>query len=321
MGSERYARLGIGRSQEGALDYPTKYTVIGVDTDAAVLIKRYAGTKNAQYAADIIGAVVQKYRTAKPPPRYFVNSLTGGVNEPVVLCDLGPDAKGKSWAVVVDGRQRVLGLRIVNEENVAARPALPRLMLAGVFRAFAHKGAGLAAAMVKAVSNVHVAMTPSQRADDAVDLNGRGVGLADIATAVGARDVAEVNLLLVLADCHEDVKVAVDTGKIGLAAVADLSKHKPEEQARRVARKDAGPGRAGKDAAAPPRVKALARPVAEAMAEQLTKTRDFAGNGADVAALVRYVLGDREQANGRPWLVTLGNEAAEAVRAAKGGAA
>jgi hypothetical protein len=313
MGSEAFTRLGLGRSKEGALDYPDKYTVIGVDIDAAALIKRYVGTKGAQYAADVIGAVVQKHRTAGPPPPRFVRSLIGGVNEPVILCDLGADAKGKSWAVVVDGRQRVLGLRLVNESNDAAKPKLPRLKLAGVFRAFAHSGAGLAASLVKCVSNVHVSRTHSQRADDAVDLDGRGVGYDDIATAVDARDVAEVAILLSLAGCAPEVQAAVDAGQVALADVAELAKHDHAEQARRVARKTAGPSRAAKTDAAPARnyrlrpaqVAALVTNLGQARhtyddaeALEIVERGERLFTASQVARLVRRVAGEQAAIDG-----------------------
>lgn len=304
MGSEAYARLGLGRSKEGALDYPDKYTVVGVDIDADKLIARYKGSRGEKYAADVVRAVVQKYRTAGDPPEYFVRSLTGGVNEPIILTDLGPDAKGKSWAVVVDGRQRALGLRIVNERNVALRPALPRLQLSAVFRAFRREGAGLAAALVKVTSNVRVARTFTQRAEDAMDLYARGVSPDDIAPLVEAKDATEVALLVWLHECAVEVKDAVDGGKLALAEVAALAKHSHEEQARRVARATAAPkgenGKAAKgkrNAAAPPRPKSKPRAHVLSLADRLDsndehRLRGRMFTGSEVAALLRYVANE-----------------------------
>lgn len=317
MGSEQFERLGIGRSKEGALEYPDKYTVIGVDIDADALIARYKGSKGESYAGEIIRAVVQKYRTAKAPPGYFVNSLRGGVNEPIILTDLGPDKRGKSWAVVVDGRQRCVGLRTVNEENASAKPALPRFKCPAVFRAFSHKGAGLAAAMVKAVSNVHVAMTPSQKADDVLDLDWRGVGHEDIAHAIGARDTDEVASLLALAACCDAVKVAVDEGRYPLADVARCKLHTlPEaEQVARIARATAAPkgatdkaARKARDAAAPARAKTRpARVLASVEGELIRVTADApddahpespAARLRDAAAVIAWAKGGAPP----PWL-------------------
>jgi hypothetical protein len=301
MGSEAYARLGLGRSKEGALDYPDKYTVVGVDVDADKLIARYKGSRGEKYAAEVVRAVVQKYRTAGDPPDYFVRSLTGGVNEPIILTDLGPDAKGKSWAVVVDGRQRALGLRIVNDRNAASKPPLPRLQLAAVFRAFKRDGAGLAAALVKVTSNVRVARTFTQRADDVLDLDGRGVAHADIAPLVEASDAAEVALLVALAGCDVAVKDAVDAGRLGLAEVGALAKLSHEEQARRVTRATAAPkgangkaAREARDKAAPPRAKSLPRPKALAIADAFRAAPRVGVRFTedDIEAVVRHLLGE-----------------------------
>jgi hypothetical protein len=296
MGSEAFDRLGIGRSKEGALDYPDKFTVIGVDIEADTLIKRYKGTRGERYAADVIRAVVQKYRTAGDPPDYFVRTLTGGVNEPILICDLGADVKGKSWAVVIDGRQRCMGLRIVNDRNKAAAPPLPALKVAACFRAFKHDGAGLAAALVKVTSNVRVARTFSQRADDALDLDGRGVGHEDIGPLVEAKDAAEVALLLALASCVDEVKAEVDAGRIPLAQCASLSKCKPEEQVRRVKRTSAASdGRrtreseAARNAAAPKRAKTRRANVLLATAKEAQSTADEPGDDAADIAMAKGI--------------------------------
>lgn len=249
MGSEQFDRYpGLKRRSEGAAGDPNMFTVIGVDVDAEKLKTKYKGSKQEGYAAAVIDAVVQIYRTAKPPPAPFVDTCRGGIHEPIIVCDIGADAKGKSWMVVVDGRQRCLSARIINAEKSGVT-----LDIAAVFRPFRRGTAGLDATLVKVASNCRVARSYSQRAEDAADLTARNV--AGIAALVEARDDAEVALLLHLHQCSDAVKEAVDAGKVPLADAAVLRKLTEEEQARRVARKTATGGRVAQNAAALPRAK------------------------------------------------------------------
>jgi hypothetical protein len=132
-------------------------------------------------------------------------------------------------------------------------------------------------------------------------------------------------MLIALAECAAEVRDAVDAGSLALKDAAAMAKHAPEEQARRAARKTAGPSKVKRDCAAPPRPKALARPVAMAMVGAVesgtgSAARRVSYSGHDVARLIRYVLGDREQVNGCEWLLDLATEAETTAKAQKGGA-
>lgn len=322
MGSEQFQRYpGLKRRAEGAGGDPYLFTVIGVDIAPAALITKYKGSKQAGYASDVIGAVVQKYRTAKPPPASFVDLCRGGIHEPIIVCDLGADAKGKSWMVVVDGRQRNLSARAINDERSGVS-----VEVTAVFRPFKRESAGIDAMVVKVVANARVPRTYSQRAEDAGDLRARNIAISP--PMVDARDDAEVELLVLLNGCAEGVKTAVDAGSFLLADVAALAKCDHEEQERRVTRKTAGKGKAAKDGAAPARAKTRPAPVlasVEAMARRMTSDMpadaDPGSPGArirDAADIARWAQG------GEPpswWVKVVMASEAERMAVRKKGAA
>lgn len=298
MGSEQFKRLELDRGREPANDYPDRYTIVGLDVSEKALLAAYKG--NA-HSTELIRACVDKTRIVKPP-QWFIDSCRGGVNEPITIIDLGADNDGKSWAIVNNGRQRVMSLRIINDENSERKPPLPRMKLLAQFKAFARANAGLNATIVKAVSNVHVAMTPSQRGDHALDLESRGVALEDIGPLVGARDVDEVKMLLALAKLDPAAQRAVDDGTVPIALATKLEAYSPEEQKRRIVRKTAGgkgnaaPTKAQQDAAAPPRAKGRPAKLGLAMAESLP---DASG---PVLALLRWFGGDNAALDDQPKL-------------------
>lgn len=300
MGSEQFDRYpGLKRRSEGAQGAPESYTVIGVDITPEKLVAKYKGSRQE---GDVIAAVVQKYRTAKPPPDSFVRTLRRGIHEPIIICDLGADAKGKSWAVVVEGRQRVVGARIINAEVDAGGGGL-RLDVPAVFRPFARKTAGLDAVMVKITSNARVAMTPSMRAEDALDLDARSVSHEEIVGAGLASTAEEVPLLLALAACCDEVKASVDAGVTPLADCRTLSALPTDEQARRILRKTA-PSRKAADAAAPPRPRARAASLARGVADALSTTKNgrpdgpIEGVSSDAAALAAWFAGQEDALDG-----------------------
>lgn len=331
MGSEQRTRNGLDGAPDGAQGYPEQFVILNVDVDPDALKARYAGTKRHEYICNIIDGAVQLQRTKRPPSAAFTRTIRRAKQIPALdVCDLGRDGTKEGWeevdgkrkraglnhVLVIDGRQRNMATRVNNALDI--ENGKPPRKLRCEYVTFPASGTRDAVVLFKVGANVREIRTASSRAEDAADMKRGGVSDEDIAPYVEAKDAAEVGLLLLLDGCSDGVKAAVDEGRRALADVKSLAAFGHDEQERRVARKEAGPGRAGKDAAASPRPKALARPVVEAMAEKLIRLPDFDGTRANVSALLRYVLGDREQANGRPWLVALGNEAAEAVRTAKG---
>lgn len=290
-------RLGLERGKEMTCDYPDRFTVVGVDISEKALLALYKGNDRA---CEIIRAAVDKTRTANAPPQWFINSLRGGVHEPILLVDLGPDKDGKSWAVVDNGRQRVLGLRIVNDENAANN--IPRLKMDAKFKTIGKKDAGLTAALVKATSNVSVAMTPSQRADHAASLESMGVGVTDIMAAIGARDEQEVKMLLALAKLDPSAQQAVDDGTVPIALATTLEAFPPAEQKRRIERKTSGgkgnaaPTKAQQDAAAPPRAKGRPAALASGMLDAYPEA------SGPIKAILGFFSGDNAALDSYPSL-------------------
>lgn len=312
MGSAQNKRNGLDRVGDGAEGYPDQYIVIGVDITAEALKARFKGTKRETYVCAIIDAAWQAQRTKKPPTRAFVELLRGGVEVPIIVSDLGRDGTldaweevdgkrkrcGKNWVVVIEGRQRVLGRRILDAENKPK--GIAKLKITCVYRVFGNKATALEATIVRCVTAGRVARTPSARAEDAAALRRSGMGLEDIAPLAEARDATEVEHLLCLDKCETEVKDAVDEGKILLAECKILATKSPEEQVRLVLRKTAvepGTGRTkdaqkARNAAAAPAQKARPRKYGEALAITAETTTAVTYTGADVAMLVRYLLGD-----------------------------
>lgn len=306
MGSEQKSRTGIDRVGEGGQAPPEAYTIVGVDISAEDLKGRYKGTRREAFVCSIIDAAVQRQRTKGPPPAGFVNTLRGGVNTPILVCDLNrdgtKDAKdeegkkcGRNWVIVIEGRQRTMGLRQINAENTGA----PKLGLRCIYQSFPSEGAGLAAALVKIASGARVARTFSQRAEDATDLDNRSVAHADIAPLVEARDEEEVKMLLCLAKCIPEVQESVDAGVTPLALCKVLCAQSETEQARRVARKTSGgagnaaPTRGQQDAAAPPRPKARPAVIAAGVARELTAlAKDSPEISPEILAIVDWFSGN-----------------------------
>lgn len=272
MGSELFTTLkeqgrpikrGGGESAEA---FPEEFTVVGVDISAEALCALYPdkGKMHARARAIVLG-VRDKTRTAKAPTPAFVSTLRRGVRQTISLANLGPDTNGRIWIVVVIGRKRTLGLRIWNEANPEKRHEIKGMLEPLVHNSKAGIDAELEALEANAESNVFEAMEESSKADHALMLSAKGRAPEDIVITIGARNVEHVGLLLLLAECCDEVKEAVDAGRIGIAEVADLAKHKHDVQRQRILRRLAGPNRANKDAASPPRPKARSAKTLEAM--------------------------------------------------------
>lgn len=264
MGSDLFTALREQGSNirrgggEIAVGPPEDFIIIGRDFTAEKLSALYPDESAAhERARRIIAGIRDRTRTANDPPASFIASLRNGQEEPGKVANLGPDKRGKVRIVVVVGRQRNMGLRVWNRDNPARRWDFSGLVAPLKHNSKAGIDAELDAILSNAASNVFVAMPESGRADHAAMLAAKEMAHADIATAIGARDADHVRMLLDLAECCEAVHESVDSGRVPLSACADLKKHSHEEQARRVARRQAGPSRAAKNGAAQARAKSL----------------------------------------------------------------
>lgn len=308
MGSEGFVALealGVRRRSAGEESEgpPESYTIVGLDVSAERLLESYpdATSKGDRTghprARAIIAGVRDQTRVAEPPPEWFVESVGHKQEEPIVVANLGPDRGGKTWLVVVRGRQRTMALR---EWNSRQKPENRRNLFARIegLRHTAAINAELGALLSNVASNTHVAMRLSQKADHALMMRERGVPNASVAVHLGIADAAQVAHLLTLADCAAEVKEAVDAGRLALAEVSGYVKLDHDEQRRRVLRATAaGKGANGKgdrearDAAAPARQKATARSVVERAVATVGATPERAYNHREVVALLNWAIG------------------------------
>lgn len=262
MGSEQRTRNGLSGTADGAQGYPEQFIILNVDIDPEALKARYAGTKRHEYICNIIDGAVQLQRTKRPPTPAFTRGLRRAKQiPPLAVCDLGRDGTKDGWetvegkkrkaglnhVLVIDGRQRDMATRENNrlDEQDHGKPAR---QLRCEYVTFPSTGTREAVVLFKVGANVREIRTFASRAEDAADMKRSGYSDEDIAPYVEAKDAAEVGLLLLLDGCEDEVKAAVDEGRLALADVADLSKRKPEEQARRVTLKTA-PTKAARNAA------------------------------------------------------------------------
>lgn len=326
MGSEVFVTLksqGRKLSRGGAetiVGPPEEFTVIGADITAEKLSALYPDESKAHARARaIIRGVVDRTRTKGPPPDWYVATFVGGVEEPPSAANLGPDKKGRIWFPIVKGRQRTMGLREWNRKNPKEAHDLTCFLAPLKHNDAAGIDAELDALESNTVSNAFVAMPDSGKADHAARLKAKGRSVAEIVGRVGARDAAHVAQLLALAECCEKVQNEVDAGHVLLADALVLCKLTPVEQVRRVARKQAGNGKAAKDASAPPRAKTKPAPVLASWEATVRKSIDDASE--DAAILRAYAEGLASAQGKAPpaWAMKF-HEAADGERlAAKGG--
>lgn len=136
------------------------------------------------------------------------------------------------------------------------------------------------------------------------------------------------NALALCLSLPADIRAKVNSGEMPPDVAARVAKKEGSNGVAKIAaaakdtngKVDPGKARAAaKDVAKRP--KAVSRPVVLAMADVIVKRgRDTFGGPENIAALIRYLSGDREQVNGRPWLLKLVNEAEAAAKATSAGA-
>lgn len=229
MSSDTLKKLGAVGRVDAPQMRPGDLTVIGHDISAAAL--KHAFGDN-QVAHDMIDALIDK-RAERPVPPEFVKTLVGGVIEPVVIVNIGTDLNGRTWVCLNNGRQRTMGLRIVNAERVAK--GLPEYTLTAVVRKFAPNATGaMMARQIKALANCRVQSTPMERAWLAQEFLDAGVPLSEIPMYVEVTTEQAVRNLLALLNCSPAVQAAVDlgvdAGGVTMTIAAKLSKLTHEEQ-------------------------------------------------------------------------------------------
>jgi hypothetical protein len=280
MSSEHIKQMGLIRAGDATKGRPDQFTVIGADISAAELIERFDGNPWAQ---EVIKALKDRRAERGDPPAFFWMSLRDqGAHTAIRFVNLGNDAKGVPWLVVVDGRNRVLGLRKVNIERQALgqEAFLLKVEILNLPRGKDGIRAHLAALETKTVANISVAMRPSDNADRALDFERMGMSHLDIARKIGIRDEVaadEVPALIALAQCVDEVRAAVDAGTLPLAKCIRLAKRTEDQQRAAVAPKERKPRE---------QRRTLPGEFAKAWAEKLPETFDVA-----VAAL-RFMGGD-----------------------------
>lgn len=243
MSKKQVDELGLERGGDSMRGTPDKFTVIGADISADELIARFKGNS---WAIEVIKVLRDRRGERGDPPAFFWKSLRDGVLQAIRFINLGVDTRGVRWLVVADGRNRVLGLRLVNSER-ADRGEGPMVLKADIL-ALPRDGEGIRASLAalecKTTANLHVAMRPSDLADRALDWHGRGISLMDIARKLGIRDEVaeqEIPALLALSQCVAEVRDAVDAGALPLARCIRLAKKSEDAQRAAVAPKESKP--------------------------------------------------------------------------------
>jgi hypothetical protein len=290
-------KIGIVRGGGGEFCHgdPRAFTILGLDIEAEKLVALYSETEGHlgdmhRRAVAIIKGVCDRTRTVEPPPAEFIRSLGEGVEDAIIVANLGPDKKGKDWVVVVAGRQRTWGLRLWNEKV----PAVERLEIPAEIRAFRNRAgidAELTALSTNATSNVFVAMRPSQLADHAIMLREKKLTPGNIAIKIGAKDADHVALLCALGDCAPGVQRAVDAMRLPLSACAHLVKLPIGEQERRVARQLAGKSPSAKNKAAPVRAKTRSHKELAQVEGDARRASKNAGSETTAAQLLGFAAG------------------------------
>lgn len=296
MSGKSIKKLGFRRGGDKMFANASQLTVIGADITVAALKKKYAGKA---WACNVIQALADRRAENGPPPAYFWKSLRVGVKHPVHVVDLGPDNDGTTWTGVADGRNRTMGIRLVNQEReIGGEDELElEIILVTLPKALDGIAAALRALDVKIASNVHVPMAPSHYADRVVELEDQKLPPVGIAHKLGLREeTAEIDIpqYSALAKCIREVQDAVDAGAIPLARCLRLAKQSEEKQLAAVAPK----------APAAPREKRRTLPgeFAAALAAKLPPKYEAA------AALLYFFSGDLKALDGHPTLRDLAED-------------
>ncbi len=159
--------------------------------------------------------------------RMVVSIKKRGVLKPVIVRRNGTAPDGSPIVEVVDGRQRVRAARVANhrlkeegadDEDLIRVPAVTRR----------DDGSELFAITI-ATNELALKDTPMVRAKKLKRYLDRGRSLEE-ATEVFGTTITTLKSLLCLLDCHEDVQMAIEAGRIGISHGKALSALPREEQ-------------------------------------------------------------------------------------------
>lgn len=221
--------------------------------------------------------------------------------------------------VIADGDRRQAACLRVNEERRAAKSKLPQLIL----RTVTTRDPELARQMANACRQDDPPMLLARRFRLAI---GAGMEPAAAAAANGLR-LDYANALVKCLSLPADLQAKVNAGELPPDVAARAGKNGSDAAREIVAastgedgKVDAGKARkAAREATKRPR--AVNRDVALAMADRIDRVpaHDIPLTYADVAALVRRLVGDSSQENGRGWMIALMKEAEAAAKSARKG--
>jgi len=227
MGHDSQKKLGLNRGVDTTRTVPLRIFIVGLDGIGETEEERIAWLKGHFPKQSVRIDALRDARACAEVPDSFVGLCRSGIRNPVSVENMNgafsADAEA-GWAglpllCVVAGRQRTKALRMVNNERVAeGKPALEILLIQRKY------SDALGAREDKAIENVRVESTPSQRAWLANDLHSAGMSLADVAPRVGVTSEQAVKNLLALLECSASVLAACDAGHITQTVAMGLSK-------------------------------------------------------------------------------------------------
>ncbi len=157
-------------------------------------------------------------------------SCESGVNEPVIVTDIGNLPSGEPALLCVEGRQRTRSLRYWNNQRAAETPPAPPLSLNCIVRVFSSPKK---AREVRIVTANHVALSPLQRAERAQELLDSGVAPVDAAPLCGFTSAKALKLGMEILKRPEAVKDAVASGAVTAQALMEMRHLSAGEQTRR----------------------------------------------------------------------------------------
>ncbi len=213
-----------------------EFVIIGDASGQCSAKDMLAAYKGDARACAVIAEIVDRQRTKKPPPVEFIRTLRNGVTKPIVYVNLGSCAEhSDGYNVLVDGRNRLTGLDIVNADRAAESQPRPPLGIRAMQLPLPRDPAEAVSLVREYMINANntVAMSPSSMADRAAKLSRDGESTQAIAHRLMIREAiaeTEVPFLLALYKCVEEIQDAYDAGDIGRPGIMAVSERPDVEQ-------------------------------------------------------------------------------------------